>query len=175
VARNGSLEKLDLGAQLLVRRGGGKPLALRPGRSFFPSSDPGLGPVSRYFEGEATSEVGLHAGLRRDLWTVVSPDTGSLGPIIRRGDAVFNRADALPRAERSAALGEALRRLVDRYRAERSPVTFRVLVTPLVTWIWLGGLIVFGGGIVTLWPAPAASRAVATTYAARVARELGRA
>jgi cytochrome c-type biogenesis protein CcmF len=176
VAGNGRLEKLNLGGELRVRRGGGETVTLRPERSFFPSSSRGSGPVSRYFEGEATSEVGLRAGLRRDLWTVVSPDVQSLQPVIRRGDGVFKRAGALPPEERAAALGETLRRLVARYRSDASPVTFRVLVSPLVTWVWLGALIVFTGGLITLWPAPATiRRRVTSAYAARVARELGRA
>jgi cytochrome c-type biogenesis protein CcmF len=176
VASNGSLEKINLGAVLSVRRGGGESIVLHPERSYFPSSDPTVGPVSRYFEGEATSEVGLRTGFRRDLWTVVSPDIGSLLGIARRGDKVFTQASSLPRAERAAALGEALRRMVARYRTETAPVTFRVLVSPLVTWVWLGALIVFGGGLIALWPAPAAARRRARAgYAARVARELGRA
>jgi cytochrome c-type biogenesis protein CcmF len=176
VTSKGSLEKLDLGADLRVRRGDGKPRTLRTERSFFPSSDPTLGPVSRYFEGEATSEVGLDAGFLRDFWSTVAPDIGSLQRIIRQGDDVFVRARSLPREERSAALGEALRRLVNRYRDNTSPVTFRVLVSPLVTWIWLGTLIVFAGGIITLWPVPVgARRRVTAAYTARLARELGRA
>ena len=79
LASNGWLEKIDLGADLRVRRDGKGLETLRPERSFFPSSNRDSGPVSRYFEGEATSEVGLHAGLRRDLWTVVSPDVQSAG------------------------------------------------------------------------------------------------
>jgi cytochrome c-type biogenesis protein CcmF len=176
VAPNGSLEKIDLGAELRVRRGSGEPIRLSPERSYFPAGDPSLGPVSRYFEGEATSEVGLRSGLRRDLWTVVSPDIAGLVRIARRGDEVFRQAGSLPREQRAAALGEALRRLVARYRDEAAPATFRVLVSPLVTWIWVGALIVFGGGLIALWPAPAgAVRRVRAGYAARVARELGRA
>jgi cytochrome c-type biogenesis protein CcmF len=176
VASNGSLEKIDLGAVVRVRRGSGKPITLHPERSFFPSNDPSLGAVSRYFDGESTSEVGLHAGLRRDLWTVVSPNVASLNEIARRGDEVFARARSLPLAERQAALGEALRGMAARYGREPGSVGFRVLVSPLVTWVWLGALIVFGGGLIALWPAPAGARQrVATTYAARVGRDLGRA
>jgi cytochrome c-type biogenesis protein CcmF len=176
VAPNGALEKIDLGALVRVRRGDGEPVMLRPQRSFFPSSDPSLGAVSRYFEGEATSEVGLRSGLRRDLWTVVAPDTTDLREIAARGDAVFRQARELPEAERAAALGEGLRRLAARYRGETALASFRVLVSPLVTWIWIGALIVFGGGLLALWPAPAgARRRVSSAYGARVARELGRA
>jgi len=163
---SGSLEKIDLGAELRARRGG-ETRTLRPSRSFFPSNSGGT--LSRYFEGEATSEVGLHEGLRRDLWTVVSPNLSTLQPIIIRGDKVFQEARSLPRAERAAALGEGLRRLVERYRAEPLPVTFRVLVSPLVTWIWLGALIVFSGGLIALWPLPVgAARRAAVDFGARV-------
>jgi cytochrome c-type biogenesis protein CcmF len=165
---SGSLEKIDLGAELRARRGG-ETRTLRPSRSFFPSNSAAHGALSRYFEGEATSEVGLHEGLRRDLWTVVSPNLSTLQPIIIRGDKVFQEARSLPRAERAAALGEGLRRLVERYRAEPLPVTFRVLVSPLVTWIWLGALIVFSGGLIALWPLPvAAARRAAADFGARL-------
>ena len=175
VASNGSLEKIDLGAVLRVRRGSGEPVTLRPERSFFAANDPNFGAVSRYFEGEATSEVGLDTGLRRDLWTVVSPEVRNLMAIAREGDEVFERARSLPVDERQAALGEALRRLVGLYGREQGAVRFRVLVSPMVTWIWLGALVVFAGGLIALWPAPAGARRLATTYAARVARELSRA
>jgi cytochrome c-type biogenesis protein CcmF len=175
LASNGSLEKIDLGAVLRVQRGSGKPLTLRPERSFFPANDPNFGAVSRYFEGEATSEVGLETGLRRDLWTVVSPDVRKLTQIARKGDQVFERARALPVGERRAALGEALHRMVGLYASDQAPARFRVLVSPMVTWIWLGALVVLMGGLIALWPAPAGARRLAATYAARVARELSRA
>jgi cytochrome c-type biogenesis protein CcmF len=175
VASNGSLEKIDLGAVLRVRRGGGELVTLRPERSFFPANDPNFGAVSRYFEGEATSEVGLKTGLRRDLWTVVSPDVRKLTAIAREGDRVFEQARSLPVDERRAALGEALRRMAGLYGREQAPARFRVLVSPMVSWIWLGALIVGLGGLIALWPAPAGARRLAATYAARVGRELSRA
>jgi len=176
VAPNGALEKIDLGAELRVSRGDDAPAIVRTERSYFPSNNAELGALSRYFEGEATSEVGLRSGLRRDFWAVVSPDLATLEGIVRRGDAVFKRANSLPAADRAAALGEALQRLVAVYRTEGRPATFRVLVSPLVTWIWLGSLIVFAGGLLALWPAPARVRSrVRAGYAARAARALGRA
>ena len=177
VASNGSLEKIDLGAVLRVRRGSGEPVTLRPERSYFPANDPGLGAVSRYFEGEATSEVGLDTGLRRDLWTVVSPEARQPDrDRPARGTEVFERVSSLPVAERQAALGEALRRLTGLYAKRAGGRSrFRVLVSPMVTWIWLGALVVFAGGLIALWPAPAGARRRAATYAARVARELSRA
>jgi cytochrome c-type biogenesis protein CcmF len=176
VADNGRLEKIDLGADLRVRRGDGPAHVLHTERSYFPSTDPRLGAVSRYFEGEATSEVGLRAGLRRDVWADISPDIEPLRRLVDRGDEVFVLARGLPAATRAAALGETLRRLVARYRADPPPATFRILVSPLVSWIWLGALIVLAGGLIAIWPPPAgAPRPVRAPYAARVARELGRA
>jgi cytochrome c-type biogenesis protein CcmF len=85
-------------------------------------------------------------------------------------------AAALPADQRAAALGEALRRLAAAYPASAPPATFRILVSPLVTWIWLGALIVFTGGLIAIWPLPAgATRQATATQAARLARELGRA
>jgi cytochrome c-type biogenesis protein CcmF len=170
-----SLEKIDLGADLRVRHDG-KVSELHTERSYFPSNSAGLGQVSRYFEGESTSEVGLRAGLGQDLWTAVAPDTGSLEDTIARGDRVFAAATELPVEERAAALGVTLRRLTERYAAEAPPARFRVLVSPLVTWIWVGALIVFAGGLIAIWPAPAgATRRVRAPEAARLARELGKA
>jgi cytochrome c-type biogenesis protein CcmF len=175
VARNGGLEKIQLGAEVEVRRGDDVRI-LRPGRSYFPAGDPSAGAVSRYFAGEATSEIGLDTGVRRDFWTSVAPETDRLDGIAKRGDAVFKQAESLPQGERAALLGETLKRMVGAYRDSAPPATFRTLVSPLVTWIWVGALIVFTGGLLCLWPVPeAARRRVRAGYAARVARELGRA
>ena len=43
-------------------------------------------------------------------------------------------------------------------------------------WIWIGGAIAVVGGLIAVWPAPEARRRrVSDVYAARLARELGRA
>jgi cytochrome c-type biogenesis protein CcmF len=172
-ASNGRLERIDFGAVLRVERDGRPTATLRTERSYFPSAAPMLGPVSRFFEGEATSEVGLKAGLRRDIWASVAPDTRRLLPRVREGDRVFARAgDALGPAERDAFLAEALRGLVRSYATDPPPATFRLLVSPMVTWIWLGALIAFAGGLIALWPSPrAAARRATAAYAARVGRE----
>ena len=46
------------------------------------------------------------------------------------------------------------------YLAESAPATFRVIVNPLVTWLWIGGLIALAGALIAIWPgvAPAAGR-----------------
>jgi cytochrome c-type biogenesis protein CcmF len=174
-ASNGRLERIDLGARLRVERGGSQHV-VDTYKSYFPSTARELGPISRFFEGEATSEVGLRAGLRCDLWTAIGPDTGRLRPRIEEGDRVFTDAKGLSDADRGLLLAEALRGLTRSYTDDPPPATFRFIVSPMVSWIWLGGLIVFGGAAIALWPAGARARRPATaTGLARVARELERA
>jgi len=176
-ARDGRLEKISFGAVLDVRRDGERVALLRPERGYYPSMDStGLGPIGRFFEGEATSEIGMRAGLTRDLWTAMSPDIGKLRPIIDRGDQAFARAEGkIPPAMEAALLGRAITGLVERYRSDPPPATFRVIGSPLVAWIWIGGLIVFAGGLIAMWPARVAVRRESAALSARLARDLGRA
>jgi cytochrome c-type biogenesis protein CcmF len=176
--REGELEKISFGAVVDVRRDGRHVTTLRPERGYYPSLEGnGLGAVGRFFEGEATSEIGLKAGLRRDIWTAMTPDIRRLMPTIEKGDRVFEAAGAkLDPGLKGQALGLALRGLVNKYLADRPEATFRVITSPLVTWIWIGAIVVFLGGLIALWPGPdAARRRVTARYAARVAEDLGRA
>jgi len=159
-------EKISLGAVLDVRKDGKRVAVIKPTRGYYPSTDPTLGPVARYFDGTATSEVGLRAGLRRDLWMAVEPDVQALEPFVREADRRFARARPQLQAVLIAAIAE-------RYRRQPLPATFRIIVSPLVTWIWIGALIVVFGALVAMWPAPAAvRRGEASAYARRLAREL---
>ena len=89
-ASNGRLERISLGARLRVQHGGTTQL-VRTSKDYFPSQDPSLGPVSRFFDGESTTEVGLRASLRNDVWSAVAPDTSRLAPRIAEGDRVFTK------------------------------------------------------------------------------------
>jgi cytochrome c-type biogenesis protein CcmF len=176
--RAGSLEKISFGAVLDVSKGGRHVATLHPSKAYYPSQDQGdLGAIGRFFNGEATSEVGMRAGLGRDLWTAMSPDISEMQPLIDKGDKAFAAIDGkVPAATQSALLGQALTGLVQRYRTQPPPANFRMISSPLVAWIWIGGLVVFAGGLIALWPAgDPAMRRVRGRYAARVARELGRA
>jgi cytochrome c-type biogenesis protein CcmF len=174
-APNGRLERIDFGAVLEARKDGKLVQTLRTKRSYFPSQDPRLGPVSRFFEGEATSEVALKAGAFKDLWTVINPSLDGLRPIIEQGDKAL-ATTALSDDDRDRILATSLLGLTERYADDPPPATFRLLVSPLVTWIWIGALIVLAGGLIAGWPAPrAAQRQVTAGYAAKLARELSRA
>ena len=162
-------EKVSLGAVLRVRQGGRDLGTLRPTRGYYPTMDPGKGPVAGIFDGQATSEVGLRAGLRRDLWTAIEPDIGPLQRFISEADRRF--ANAGPGVE-----GVLVAAIMQRYVEHPPPAQFRIIDSPLVTWIWIGAFIAFGGGLIALWPAPALVRRRATASArAGAAREPARA
>lgn len=164
-----SSEKLDFGAVVDVSKDGKHVATLRPKRSYFPSSNASMGVVSRYFGGESTTEVGLSSDLRRDIWAAVQPDLSALDGPIRKANRRF--ADSPPRVQ-----GFIIATLAELYPTKTPPATFRVIVNPMVTWIWVGGLIIFAGALIALWPAsrPARQR-VTSAYAARLGRELSKA
>jgi cytochrome c-type biogenesis protein CcmF len=175
---HGSVERLVFGARLGLYKQGKRVATLRPERGYYPiSGAPFVGPLQRYFEGEATSEVAMDAGIRRDVWTAVQPDTSRVIAKVTEGDRVFRQAQGkLPSDMYRAQLGQAIIGLVRNYAADAPPATFRLIVSPLVAWIWLGGIVVILGGLICLWPTADLARRRATAgYAARVARELGRA
>ena len=46
---------------------------LRTAYGLYPSQDPTLGPLGRFFNGSDESRIGLDSGFTRDIWTVVNP------------------------------------------------------------------------------------------------------
>jgi cytochrome c-type biogenesis protein CcmF len=160
---------MDLGAVVDVSRDGRHVATLRPARGYYPTQDPSQGSVGRLIGGEPTSEVGLKAGLTRDLWTAIEPNLERFQPLVEKA----NKVVPLVRPDLGLV---ALAAVVENYKKAPPAATFRIITSPLVTWIWLGGLIVVGGGLIALWPAPRTVRGRAWVPArARVARELGRA
>ena len=163
--RSGTGAPLAFGAVLDVRNGDGETFTMRPARNYYPSQSAAMGPVGRYFGGEATSEVDLRWGLDRDLWLAIQPDLSKLEEPIRR-------ANDLPEQFH----GEAIVTVARHYAENPPPASFRAIVSPLVAWIWVGGGIVMAGALLALWPSPEARRRrVTSLYAARLGRELSRA
>ena len=159
---------ISLGAVMRVRRGD-ETFTLRPARNYYSTADPSTGAISRFFEGEATSEVDVRWGLRRDFWLAVRPDLVSLEGPIARADREF--ADSP--GEVQAII---IRTLTELYRQDPPPAAFRAIVSPLVAWIWIGGAIALLGALVAAWPSPEARlRRVRSLAKARLGRELTRA
>jgi cytochrome c-type biogenesis protein CcmF len=165
---SGTGAPISFGAVLDVRKDG-KHFVMRPSRNYYSTGDPSLGTISRFFEGEATSEVDVRWGLRRDFWLAVRPDIGSLDGPIREADAKFADAPGDVQALIVAALA-------NRYREDPPPAAFRAIASPLVVWIWIGGAIVVLGALIAAWPSPEARlRRVRSLYSARLGQELSRA
>ena len=165
---SGTGAPISFGAVLDVRKDG-KHFVMRPLRNYYASGDPSLGTISRFFEGEATSEVDVRWGLTRDFWMAVRPDIGSLDAQIREADEKFADSPGDVQALIVAALAE-------RYRSDPPPAAFRAIASPLVVWIWIGGAIAVLGALIAAWPSPEARlRRVRSLYSARLGRELSRA
>jgi cytochrome c-type biogenesis protein CcmF len=159
---------ITFGAVLRAQRGDEVQI-LRPSRNFYPSQNVEAGPIGRFFEGEATSEVDVRWGLRRDLWAAVRPDIAELEPAIREANAKFAGANEDVQTIVIAAI-------VERYRTNAPPAAFRAIDSPLVSWIWIGGAIMILGALIAIWPSPETRlRRVTSIYAARLGKELSQA
>jgi hypothetical protein len=99
----------------------------------------------------------------------VEPDVQALQPMIDGIDKRFPLAQG-------ATERLLVRLLADRYRVAPPPAAFRLIDAPLVAWVWLGGLLALGGGLLALWPAPRpARRRVASVVRGPAASRPGRA
>jgi cytochrome c-type biogenesis protein CcmF len=172
-------EKFTFGSVLRVEEGGKVIGYLRPSRRFFRPTGQEAGTISSFFAGEATSEVGLRAGLGADLWTAVQPNITAIQRRVRAADKGFEecvkgapgtpaqcktlgalmRAAAANPALRAQALeqvsklqGLAAENVAKTYLTDTAPATFKVIVNPLVTWMWIGGLIALAGALIAIWP-----------------------
>jgi cytochrome c-type biogenesis protein CcmF len=173
-------EKFTYGSIVRVEEGGKVIATLRPSRRYFRPTGQESGTIGSFFSGEATSEVGLKAGFGSDLWTAVQPDIAAVQARVRAADKGFEacvRADpgtppeceAVAAMMRGAAANPSLRpaalnqisklqslaaaRIAKSYLADDAPAIFKVIVNPLVTWMWIGGLIALMGALLALWPA----------------------
>ena len=118
-----------------VSKDGKHVTTLRPSRNNYPLNSAEPGPIARYFEGEATSEVALDAGpLTRPLVERLRPTPTAL----KRAIAGGGRAAADRDQPRGAGDRDHRdRRVVSRARNPTARMLF--IVNPLVTWIWIGG------------------------------------
>jgi cytochrome c-type biogenesis protein CcmF len=172
-------EKLGFGAVLRVEEDGKVVDTLRPSRQFFRPTGQETGTIGTYFAGEATSEVGLRTGLGHDLWIAEQPNIAGIQRGARLADRGFTacvrgepgtppQCKALGALMRAAAANPSLRpqafeqisklqalaaaRVAKTYLTTNAPSTFKVIVNPLVTWMWIGGIIALAGALIALWP-----------------------
>jgi cytochrome c-type biogenesis protein CcmF len=153
-------EKLTFGTVVGVRRDGRTVSTLRPAREMYPSQDiEQLGPIGRFFGGEATSEIGLDASLGKDVWVAIQPNLSLLDATVRDANRRFANASPQVQALVIAAI-------VQRWANLTPPVNFRAFVRTGVSWLWIGAAILGFGALIAAWPSPRRRRAVS---AARVA------
>jgi cytochrome c-type biogenesis protein CcmF len=173
-------QKITVGSVLRVEEDSEVVGTLRPSRQFHRPTGRETGTISEFFAGEATSEVGLRAGLVSDLWVAEEPDMAAVQRRARAADqgfeacveggpgtpeqckdlrALMQAAAADPRL-RAQALAQITQlqaltaeRVAKTYIGDRAPATFRIIVDPLVTWMWIGGIIALAGALIAIWPA----------------------
>ena len=155
-------EKVSFGAQLVVSKRGRYVTTLNTRRGFYPSTNTGDGIVGRFFDGtNADSTVGLDAGALRDIWAVVNArPSGAMTREIDRANHVFAQ-DLNPRTGQPIGMSvntffglrdSTVGKIVSQYDTHPFRVQFLFIVSPLVTWFWVGALIIALGGLIALWP-----------------------
>jgi cytochrome c-type biogenesis protein CcmF len=161
-------QALTFGAMLAVSRKDGEAFPAEPTRRYFQMGQE-TRTIAGYFRGEATSEVALNAGLFEDFWVSMEPDTNRVEERAEEADERFRAyvtEVALPsigndpgREEEVAnqllqAQGLATDRIISDYTepATWSPAVFRVIVSPMVAWIWIGAIVAILGAAFALWP-----------------------
>jgi cytochrome c-type biogenesis protein CcmF len=167
-----SAQKITLGAILAVSKGGHPVTTLHTSYGLYPSLDPTLGEIGRFFNGSDESRIGLKTGLTRDIWTVVDPSLAPLQAQINKDDASFARALALvakmPAATQAEVLApssplwtlrnQRILQLAAQYVDHPWAATFLLIVSPLVMWLWIGAIIVVLGALIALWPSSRSAR-----------------
>jgi cytochrome c-type biogenesis protein CcmF len=158
---------LSLGAILDVSRHGRHVATLQPSEGFY-ASPGGQGSVSSLIGGQPVSHISMDAGITRDVWSAIAPniEAPSLQRIVMAGNSKLGPEEGIV----------AIALLAREYLRHPPQAQFHLIVSPLVMWIWIGGLIVLGGGLIAVWPSPSAvRRRVAVRVRSRAERDLVRA
>ncbi len=172
-------EKLGFGSLLRIEEDGKVIGTVRPSRQYFRPTGQATGTIASFFDGEATSEVGLRAGLGHDLWIAEQPNITAVQRGVRLADKGFKacvsgapgtppqckalgalmRASVGNPAREASALeqitklqGLAAAKVANTFATSNAASTFKVIVNPLVTWMWIGGIIALAGAMIALWP-----------------------
>ncbi|MCB0869535.1 MAG: heme lyase CcmF/NrfE family subunit [Solirubrobacterales bacterium] len=171
-------QALIFGANLQVDRKGKSFAELHPTRQYHQVTQ-GTRSIASHFDGEATSEVGLKAGMRTDFWVAVEPNTTEFERRARLADSLFAtymREKVLPVVQADPGKAEEISlaaidlldrttaKVIEGYRDDSPalPVTIRVIISPMVTWIWIGAIIAIIGALFAAWPSGLFRRRKAT-------------
>ncbi len=172
VSRDG--QAIVFGAKVSVEKDGTQFATMEPTRRYYQRTS-GTRTIAGYFQGEATSEVGLSAGVRKDFWVSIEPETKEIRKRAETADARFAaymRSRVLPEIQRDPSKAGALTeqlvevqglatdRIIGDYVKPQMATTasFRVIVSPMVGWIWVGAIIAILGALFAAWPARKTNR-----------------
>ena len=144
---------LSLGAVLNVSKHGRHVATLYPSEGYYASDEPSQGSVGSLIGGQPVSHVAMNAGVTRDVWSAIAPNIET--PRLKRVVEIGNRTIPFVHPEEALI---AIAVLARTYLQHPPPAQFHFIVSPLVMWIWIGGLIVFGGALIAIWPAPSLVR-----------------
>ncbi len=158
---------LNVGAVLRVTKEGRYVTTLRPSEDFYESQEEGQGSVGHLIGGQPVSNVGINASLTRDVWSAIAPELEA--PRLKHIIEVGNKTIPFSRPDEGLFVIDFL---AHEYLQHPPPAQFRLIVSPLIMWIWLGGLIVFAGGVLALSPTPGALRRRIVRPALELAREV---
>ncbi|MHB8533762.1 MAG: cytochrome c-type biogenesis CcmF C-terminal domain-containing protein, partial [Solirubrobacteraceae bacterium] len=157
---------LALGAVLDVTKNGRHVATLNPSEGFYASGEMAQGTVGNLIGGQPVSHISMDGSVTRDVWSAIQPniEAPALKRIVTAGDKTLGPEEA----------PVALLYLARAYLRQQPSAQFHLIVSPLVMWIWIGGLIVVGGGLIAVWPAPSRIRRRVTARARGRAGELAR-
>src|SRR5215203_999466 len=172
-------EKFTFGSVLRIEEDGEVVGHVRPSRRFFRPTGQESGTIGSFFAGEATSEVGLRTGPWHDLWIAEQPNIAEVQRGVRQADKGFQACirevpgsppeckalglimrASVGNPQREARALEQISRLqslaaedvAESFLRSDAASTFKVIVNPLVTWMWIGGIIALAGALIGLWP-----------------------
>jgi cytochrome c-type biogenesis protein CcmF len=144
---------LNLGAVLDVSSHGRHVATLRPSRGYYESPEAAAGSVGHLIAGQAVSHVSMDPSVTRNVWSAIEPDTQA--PTLQKVVQVGNRVVPMGRSDEALV---ALAVFARDYLKSPPPAQFNLIASPLVEWIWFGGLIVLAGALIAIWPAPLRAR-----------------
>jgi cytochrome c-type biogenesis protein CcmF len=141
---------LQLGAILDVTKNNKHVATLTPSEGFYDSDEISQGTVGSLIGGQPVSHVSMDPTITRNIWAAIQPDIEApkLENIIKAGNKTLPAEEALV----------AIAYLAHTYIAHPPQAQFNFIVSPLVFWIWLGGIIIATGALIAIWPTPSLIR-----------------
>jgi hypothetical protein len=134
---------------------------LAPKRAYYESDEPSQGSIGQLIGGQSVSQISMDREFTGNLWSAIEPDisAASLQRVVEIGNRDIPASDGAARAVALAVLAR-------RYLQSPPPAQFNLIVSPLVEWVWLGGLLVLAGTLISMWPARLLGRVRAIAPAA---------